>query len=87
MNPSRVVLVTGGSRGIGQGIAERLAKAGLSILPGAVAAGADGLVLLTAGAGGQTGWLNPFVFVRAVRAFFENGGRRCWVVRVAFARS
>ena len=36
----------------------------------AAAAGADGLVLLTAGAGGQTGWLNPFVFVRAVRAFF-----------------
>ena len=45
----------------------------------AVAAGADGLVLLTAGAGGQTGWLNPFVFVRAVRAFFDGpigaGGR------------
>jgi nitronate monooxygenase len=38
----------------------------------AVAAGADGLVLLTAGAGGQTGWLNPFVFVRAVRAFFNG---------------
>ncbi len=38
----------------------------------AVAAGADGLVLLTAGAGGQTGWLNPFAFVRAVRAFFEG---------------
>jgi nitronate monooxygenase len=38
----------------------------------AVKAGADGLVLLTAGAGGQTGWLNPFVFVRAVRAFFEG---------------
>src|SRR6202035_5434771 len=36
----------------------------------AIAAGADGLVLLTAGAGGQTGWLNPFVFVRAVRRFF-----------------
>ena len=32
----------------------------------ALEAGADGLVLLTAGAGGQTGWLNPFVFVRAV---------------------
>jgi nitronate monooxygenase len=38
----------------------------------AAAAGADGLVLLTAGAGGQTGWLNPFVFVRAVRAFFAG---------------
>ena len=36
------------------------------------AAGADGLVLLTAGAGGQTGWLNPFAFVRAVRAFFAG---------------
>jgi len=38
----------------------------------AIAAGADGLVLLTAGAGGQTGWLNPFAFVRAVRAFFDG---------------
>jgi nitronate monooxygenase len=38
----------------------------------AVAAGADGLVLLTAGAGGQTGWLNPFAFVRAVRQFFDG---------------
>jgi nitronate monooxygenase len=38
----------------------------------AVKVGADGLVLLTAGAGGQTGWLNPFVFVRAVRAFFNG---------------
>jgi nitronate monooxygenase len=38
----------------------------------AVAAGADGLVLLTAGAGGQTGWLNPFAFVRAVRSFFDG---------------
>ena len=28
MNPSRVVLVTGGSKGIGQGIAVRLAQAG-----------------------------------------------------------
>lgn len=38
----------------------------------AVAAGVDGLVLLTAGAGGQTGWLNPFAFVRAVRTFFDG---------------
>ncbi len=38
----------------------------------AVAAGVDGLVLLTAGAGGQTGWVNPFAFVRAVRTFFDG---------------
>jgi nitronate monooxygenase len=38
----------------------------------AAEAGVDGLVLLTAGAGGQTGWLNPFAFVRAVRAFFDG---------------
>jgi nitronate monooxygenase len=38
----------------------------------ALEAGADGLVLLTAGAGGQTGWLNPFVFVRAVRRVFDG---------------
>jgi nitronate monooxygenase len=38
----------------------------------AIAAGADGLVLLTAGAGGQTGWLNPLVFARAVRQFFKG---------------
>ena len=38
----------------------------------AVEAGADGLVLLTAGAGGQTGWLNPFAFTRAVRRFFSG---------------
>lgn len=38
----------------------------------AALAGADGLVLLSAGAGGQTGWLNPFAFVRAVRGFFDG---------------
>jgi long-chain acyl-CoA synthetase len=38
----------------------------------AVDAGADGLVLLVAGAGGQTGWLNPFAFVRAVREFYAG---------------
>jgi nitronate monooxygenase len=38
----------------------------------AIAAGVDGLILLTAGAGGQTGWLNPFAFVRAVRAMFDG---------------
>ncbi|MFO7190929.1 MULTISPECIES: nitronate monooxygenase [Thermocrispum] len=38
----------------------------------ALAAGVDGLVLLTAGAGGQTGWLNPLAFVRAVRREFAG---------------
>jgi nitronate monooxygenase len=38
----------------------------------AAAAGADGLVLLTAGAGGQTGWMNPFAYVRAVRRVFDG---------------
>lgn len=38
----------------------------------AVDHGADGLVLLTAGAGGQTGWLNPLAFVRAVREFYDG---------------
>jgi len=38
----------------------------------ALADGVDGLVLLTAGAGGQTGWVNPFAFVRAVRSVFDG---------------
>jgi nitronate monooxygenase len=38
----------------------------------AVEAGVDGLVLLSAGAGGKTGWANPFAFVRAVRAFYDG---------------
>lgn len=38
----------------------------------ALDAGADGLVLLTAGAGGQTGSANPFAFVRAVRQQFSG---------------
>lgn len=38
----------------------------------AVDAGADGLILLTAGSGGQTGWMNPFAFVSAVRAFYSG---------------
>lgn len=38
----------------------------------AAAAGVDGLILLTAGAGGNTGWLNPFAFVAAVREFFAG---------------
>lgn len=38
----------------------------------AIAAGVDGLILLTAGAGGQTGSLNGLAFVRTVRGFFDG---------------
>lgn len=38
----------------------------------AIAAGSDGLILLTGGAGGQTGWANPFAFVRGVRQIFDG---------------
>lgn len=38
----------------------------------AAAAGADGLVLVAAGAGGHTGALSPFAFVSAVREFFDG---------------
>lgn len=38
----------------------------------AVAAGADGLVCVSAGAGGHTGLLSPFAFISALRAFFDG---------------
>ncbi len=38
----------------------------------ALKAGVDGLVLLSSGAGGHTGWANPFAFVRAVRQIFDG---------------
>lgn len=38
----------------------------------AAQAGVDGMVLLCAGAGGNTGWLNPLAFVPAVRDFFHG---------------
>lgn len=38
----------------------------------AVAAGADGLACVSAGAGGHTGTLSPFAFVGAVREFFDG---------------
>jgi nitronate monooxygenase len=34
--------------------------------------GVDGLILLAAGAGGHTGWINPFAFVRSVREFYDG---------------
>jgi nitronate monooxygenase len=41
----------------------------------AAAAGADGLVCVSAGAGGHTGFLSPFAFISALRA--EFGGLIC----------
>jgi nitronate monooxygenase len=38
----------------------------------AAAAGADGLVLVSAGAGGHTGKVSPFAFVQAVREFYDG---------------
>jgi nitronate monooxygenase len=38
----------------------------------AIAVGVDGLVLLSAGAGGQTGQANPFAFVRAIRDRYDG---------------
>ena len=38
----------------------------------ALQAGVGGLVLLSAGAGGHTGWANGFAFVRAIRAFYSG---------------
>lgn len=57
----------------------------------ALEAGADGLVLLSAGAGGQTGWANGMSFVRAVRAMWDgplvlaggiSDGAALWASRV-----
>ncbi len=56
----------------------------------AIEAGSDGLVLLTAGAGGQTGWANPFAFARALRAIWDgplvmaggiSDGQALWAAR------
>jgi nitronate monooxygenase len=38
----------------------------------AIEAGVDGLILLTAGAGGHTGTANPFAFVSQVREFWDG---------------
>lgn len=38
----------------------------------AAAAGADGLALVCAGAGGHTGFLSPFAFLEEVRRFFDG---------------
>lgn len=51
----------------GAGVAVWSDVASIRHVERAVEAGVDGLILLTAGAGGQTGTMNPFAFVREVR--------------------
>lgn len=57
----------------------------------ALEAGVDGLVLLSAGAGGHTGWANGMSFVRAVRSMWKgllvlaggiSDGTALWAARV-----
>lgn len=45
---------------------------GIGLAKKAVAAGADGLACVSAGAGGHTGFLSPFAFVSAIREFFDG---------------
>lgn len=77
-HPTEIVITSVGSPA---GVIEPLHAAGSLVFADvaslrhahrAVEAGVDGLILLTAGAGGQTGWANPFAFVRAVREFFDG---------------
>ena len=44
----------------------------ISLAKKAVAAGADGLACIAAGAGGHTGHIAPFAFISAVREFFDG---------------
>lgn len=44
----------------------------LALARKAVAAGADGLACVSAGAGGHTGFMSPFAFVSAIREFFDG---------------
>lgn len=77
-HPTEIVITSVGSPA---GVIEPLHAAGSLVFADvaslrhahrAVEAGADGLILLAAGSGGQTGWANPFAFVRAVREFFDG---------------
>lgn len=54
------------------GVAAIAAVASMRHAELALHAQADGLVLLSAGAGGHTGWANGFAFVRAVREMYQG---------------
>jgi len=64
-NPDRVVAAVKGYGGL---VFSDVAS--LKHAQRAAETGVDGLILLCGGPGGNTGWLNPFAFVTAVRKFF-----------------
>ena len=66
-NPGRVVAAVKGYGGL---IFSDVAS--LKHARRAAETGVDGLILLCGGSGGNTGWLNPFAFVTAVRKFFAG---------------
>lgn len=75
---TRLVITSVGSP---EAVMPRLKDGGVAVLADvasvrhaekALRLGVDGLVLLSAGAGGNTGWANPFAFVRAVRSFYDG---------------
>jgi nitronate monooxygenase len=66
-NPSRIVERVHGYGGV---VLTDIAR--VSHVDKAIASDVDGLILLCAGAGGHTGWINPFAFVPAVREKFDG---------------
>ncbi|MDX2275482.1 MAG: nitronate monooxygenase [Hyphomonadaceae bacterium] len=79
INRRTPIIIT--SVGAPQGILERVHAYGGHVVSDvasirhaqkAAQSGVDGMVLLCAGAGGQTGTLNPFAFIEAVREFYDG---------------
>ena len=79
---NKVAIVTGGASGFGKGIVEKFVKEGAKVVIADVNSvkyakkcaeyGADGLALVSYGAGGHTGTLSPFTFTSHVREFFDG---------------
>jgi nitronate monooxygenase len=66
-NPQRIVAAVKGYGGVTFSDVASLKHARR-----AAESGVDGLILLCAGSGGNTGWLNPLAFVTEVRKFFAG---------------
>lgn len=66
-NPSRIVERVHAYGGV---VLTDIAR--VSHVEKAASSGVDGLILLCGGAGGHTGWINPFAFVSAVREIYDG---------------